>query len=129
MHCKYCYKTFYDQRYVHQCEGNEFAVLTNILCLLRSCSKLTHAHNIKAHVQIFIYMLAVFTTTRTDIDSEVIHSTKKSVTTMLTYPWKCTVLHCNHLGNTWKPLVLMTRHFACCPSAIVIVAVVLIDFI
>ena len=27
---------------------------------------------------------------------------------MLTYPWKCTVLHCNHLGNTWKPLVLMT---------------------
>ena len=30
---------------------------------------------------------------------------------MLTYPWKCTVLHCNHLGNTWKPLVLMTRHF------------------
>ena len=36
---------------------------------------------------------------------------------MLTYPWKCTVLHCNHLGNTWKPLVLMTRHFDCCPSA------------
>ena len=25
---------------------------------------------------------------------------------MLTYPWKCTVLHCNHLGNTWKQLVL-----------------------
>ena len=21
---------------------------------------------------------------------------------MLTYPWKCTVLHCNHLGNTWR---------------------------
>ena len=37
--------------------------------------------------------------------------------TMLTYPWKCTVLHCNHLGNTWKPLVLMTRHFDYCPSA------------
>ena len=36
---------------------------------------------------------------------------------MLTYPWKCTVLHCNHLGNTWKPLVLMTRHFEYCPSA------------
>ena len=36
------------------------------------------------------------------------HSTKKPVTTMLTYPSKCTVLHCNHLGNTWKPLVLMT---------------------
>ena len=45
------------------------------------------------------------------------HSTKKPVTTMLTYPWKCTVLHCNHLGNTWKPLVLMTQHFDCCPSA------------
>ena len=42
---------------------------------------------------------------------------KKTVTTMLTYPWKCTVLHCNHLGNTWKPLVLMTRHFDYCPSA------------
>ena len=42
---------------------------------------------------------------------------KKPVTTMLTYPWKCTVLHCNHLGNTWKPLVLMTRHFDFCPSA------------
>ena len=35
---------------------------------------------------------------------------------MLTYPWKCTVLRCNHLGNTWKPLVLMTRHFDYCPS-------------
>ena len=45
------------------------------------------------------------------------HSTKKPVTTMLTYPWKCPVLHCNHLGNTWKPLVLMTRHFDYCPSA------------
>ena len=43
--------------------------------------------------------------------------TKKPVTTMLTYPWKCTVLHCNHLGNTWKPLVLMTRQFDYCPSA------------
>ena len=42
---------------------------------------------------------------------------KKPVTTMLTYPWKYTVLHCNHLGNTWKPLVLMTRHFDYCLSA------------
>ena len=42
---------------------------------------------------------------------------KKPVTTVLTYPWKCTVLHCNHLENTWKPLVLMTRHFDYCPSA------------
>ena len=48
---------------------------------------------------------------------ELYHSTKKPVTTMLIYPWKCTVLHCNHLGNTWKPLVLMTRHFDYCPSA------------
>ena len=45
------------------------------------------------------------------------HCAKNPVTTMLTYPWKCTVLHCNHLGNTWKPLVLMTRHFDYCPSA------------
>ena len=45
------------------------------------------------------------------------HCAKKPVTTMLTYPWKCTVLHCNHPGNTWKPLVLMTRHFDYCPSA------------
>ena len=44
------------------------------------------------------------------------HCAKKPVTTMLTYPWKCTVLHCNHLGNTWKPLVLMTQHFDYCPS-------------
>ena len=36
---------------------------------------------------------------------------------MLTYPWKCTVLHCNHLGNIWKPLLLMTRHFDYCPSS------------
>ena len=36
------------------------------------------------------------------------HCAKKPVTIMLTYPWKCTVLHCNHLGNTWKPLELMT---------------------
>ena len=45
------------------------------------------------------------------------HRANKPVTTVLTYPWKCTVLHCNHLGNTWKPLVLMTRHFDYCPSA------------
>ena len=45
------------------------------------------------------------------------HCAKKPVTTMLTYPCKCTVLHCNHLGNTWKPLVLMTRHFDYCLSA------------
>ena len=45
------------------------------------------------------------------------HTTKRPVTTMLIYPWKCTVLHCNHLGNTWKPLVLMTWHFDYCPSA------------
>ena len=44
------------------------------------------------------------------------HCAKKPVTIMLTYPWKCTVLHCNHLG-TWKPLVLITRHFDYCPSA------------
>ena len=41
---------------------------------------------------------------------------KKTVTTMLTYPWKCTVLHCKNLGNTWKPLVLMNRHFDYCLS-------------
>ena len=46
-----------------------------------------------------------------------LHSTKKPLTTVLTYPRKCTVLHCNHLGNTWKPLVLMTRQFDYCPSA------------
>ena len=53
-------------------------------------------------------------------NTECKHSTEKPVTTMLTYPtypWKCTVLHCNHLGNTWKPLVLMIRHFDYCPSA------------
>ena len=49
--------------------------------------------------------------------SNSIHCAKKPVTTMLTCPWKCTVLHCNHLGNTWKPLVLMTQHFDYCPSA------------
>ena len=43
-----------------------------------------------------------------EVITSITHSTKKPVTTMLTYPWKCTVLHCNHLGNTWKPLVLMT---------------------
>ena len=40
-----------------------------------------------------------------------LYCAKKPVTIMLTYPWKCTFLHCNHLRNTWKPLVLMTRHF------------------
>ena len=48
---------------------------------------------------------------------QISHCAKKPVTTMLTYPWKCTVLHCNHLGHTWKLLVLMTRHFDYCPSA------------
>ena len=55
--------------------------------------------------------------TRWVLCSDNCHCAKKPVTTMLTYPWKCTVLHCNHLGNTWKPLVLMTWHFDYCPSA------------
>ena len=67
-------------------------------CTLTLCCNLEHGHG-QEHI-FFIY-----------------HCAKKPVTTMLTYPWKCTVLHCNHLGNTWKPLVLMTRHFDCCPSA------------
>ena len=50
-------------------------------------------------------------------NSQFVTAQKKPVTTMLTYPWKCTVLHCNHLGNTWKPLVLMTRHIGYCPNA------------
>ena len=54
---------------------------------------------------------------KTWLDIGYIHCAKKPVTTMLTYPWKWRVLHCNHLGNTWKPLVLMTRHFDYCPSA------------
>ena len=54
--------------------------------------------------------------TPTNVYNDSTHCAKKPVTTMLTYPWKCTVLHCNHLGNTWKPLVLMTRHFDYCPS-------------
>ena len=53
-----------------------------------------------------------YTATHIQLNAHV--CSKKPVTTMLTYPWKCTVLHCNHLGNTWKPLVLMTRHFDKC---------------
>ena len=30
----------------------------------------------------------------------ILDTANKPVTTMLTYPWKCTVLHCNHLGKT-----------------------------
>ena len=64
-----------------------------------------------------VHLIAMSCSLRTCFVSWRAHSTKKPVTTMLTYPWKCTVLHCNHLGNTWKPLVLMTRHFDYCPSA------------
>ena len=49
-----------------------------------------------------------YTTVPADTCLGEFHCAKKPVPTMLTYPWKCTVLHCNHLGNTWKPLVLMT---------------------
>ena len=60
----------------------------------------------------FFFFFFFFNNNKTDYTfPKLFHSTKKPVTTMLTYPWKCTVLHCNHLGNTWKPLVLMTRHF------------------
>ena len=69
----------------------------------------------------FIHILPHYVTvgnnTENHYDTRRMLSTKKPGTTMLTYPWKCTVLHCNHLGNTWKPLVLMTRHFDYCPSA------------
>ena len=64
--------------------------------------------NVKNCYRSVLYFLPVYCRT---------HCAKKPVTTMLTYPWKCTVLHCNHLGNTWKPLVLMTQHFDYCPSA------------
>ena len=65
----------------------------------------------------FVYILCCHPCGYNCYESGPQHSTKKPVTTMLTYPWKCTVLHCNHLGNTWKPLVLMTWHFDYCPSA------------
>ena len=74
-------------------KSRQLLILSFLICLM-------------PHRQLFYYLTHVH-----------VHSTKKPVTTMLTYPWKCTVLHCNHLGNTWKPLVLMTRHFDYCPSA------------
>ena len=40
------------------------------------------------------------------------HSTKKPVTTMLTYPWKCTVLHCNHLETTRPDTLIIARALA-----------------
>ena len=77
------------------------------------------AGKITTHCTISVEMANFFGTYEQSIYTGVcdIHYAKKPVTTMLTYPWKCTVLHCNHLGNTWKPLVLMTRHFDYCPSA------------
>ena len=42
-----------------------------------------------------------------------LHCAKKPVTTILTYPWKYTVLHCNHLGNTW-------RHWCWWPNTLII---------
>ena len=63
------------------------------------------------------YCLLCVVANQRKISMKNVHCAKKPVTTMLTYPWKCTVLHCNHLGNIWKPLVLMTRHFDYCPSA------------
>ena len=63
------------------------------------------------------YPSPLYTTLKLTLCPDQFHCAKKPVTTMLTYPWKCTVLHCNHLGNTCKPLVLMTRHFDYCPSA------------
>ena len=40
-----------------------------------------------------------------------IHCAKKPVTTMLTYPWKCTVLHCNHLGNdSTRAIIKVSGH-------------------
>ena len=74
--------------------------LTSIGLLRVFFSVLTVNH----HTSSFVYFFSVYRYIT-------IHCAKKPVTTMLTYPWKCTVLHCNHLGSTWKPLVLMTRHF------------------
>ena len=68
-------------------------------------------------VETHVYMLVRVEIQGVWVVEHWIHCAKKPVTTMLTYPWKCTVLHCKHLGNTWKPMVLMTRHFDYCPSA------------
>ena len=81
----------------------------------------TMGYNIEQYKQIYILLhyinLYNFSWELCSPQPPAYHCAKKPVTTMLTYPWKCTVLHCNHLGNTWKPLVLMTRHFDYCPSA------------
>ena len=75
-------------------------------------------HDVSAYVYPVAIKNAFIIINKTCLSHDVypISLCKKLVTTMLTYPWKCTVLHCNHLGNTWKPLVLMTRHFDYCPN-------------
>ena len=78
-------------------------------------------HEYKGHIYITCMFIHIFLSTLlfhwSTFVRKIYHGAKKPVTTMLTYPWKCAVLHCNHLGNTWKPLVLITRHFDYCPSA------------
>ena len=110
--------------------GKTCELYTDILCLVPSCEERNHMgtfceitlnqvkpslhkkFNIVLHftVNIIDPPMPFSTLSQTLMPSPLSyrHSTKKPVTTMLTYPWKCTVLHCNHLGNTWKPLVLMT---------------------
>ena len=93
-----------------QCELNIPVFFLTYLCLFHElCCVCQIVPNYKCTVLSYARSFAMFYCFPT--------AQKKPVTTMLTYPWKCTVLHCNHLGNTWKPLVLMTRHFDYCLSA------------
>ena len=74
------------------------------------CASIVTTSTLKVNYLLSVYMTWVM----------LIHDTaqhKKVSNHHANLPWKCTVLHCNHLGNTWKPLVLMTRHFDYCLSA------------
>ena len=115
---------------VHLLRANAFKLLSvqnNMNVAMNVYTHCTEVFSSTSHLVQPIITLNIYTNpkqlypyTQYDKFLQHLHCAKKPVTTvkyMLIYPWKCTVLHCNHLGNTWKPLVLMTQHFDYCPSA------------
>ena len=63
------------------------------------------------------FTLAICSTCWLYIHEHCISQHKKASNHHANLPLEMYSFTCNHLGNTWKPLVLMTRHFDYCSSA------------
>ena len=88
------------------CPKKRFVERKHVVCLFISGRHLLspfHKHK--------LYTFTNVISSSSSLCSDILHSTKTPVTTMLTYPWKCTVLYCSH-WCWWPNTLIIARALA-----------------